>query len=152
MRCQIQLILTEPMTLTRLKSAVLVLLLTLPLPAFAQDWAIGGFDPVAYVTRERAVPGRGDIVTTWRGREYHFESEANRALFEANPRAYTPGFDGLCVVALTEGRSEPGDPRQFVTIGQRVYFVGTEGRKQELLTRPRDMLMKAKGMFLKLKP
>lgn len=152
MPCQIQLILTEPMTLIRLKSAVLVLLLTLPLPAFAQDWAIGGFDPVAYVTRERAVPGRGDIVTTWRGREYHFESEANRALFEANPRAYTPGFDGLCVVALTEGRSEPGDPRQFVTIGQRVYFVGTEGRKQELLTHPRDMLMKAKGMFLKLKP
>ena len=107
---------------------------------------------MAYVTQERAVPGRGDIVTTWRGREYHFSSEANRALFEANPRAYTPGFDGLCVVALTEGRSEPGDPRQFVTIGQRVYFVGTEGRRRELLSHPRDMLMQAKGMFLKLKP
>ena len=136
----------------RLKSTLLALLLTLPLSAFAGDWALGGFDPVAYVTQERAVPGRGDIVTTWRGREYHFSSEANRALFEANPRAYTPGFDGICVVALTEGRSEPGDPRQFVTIGQRVYFVGTEGRRRELLSHPRDMLMQAKGMFLKLKP
>ena len=136
----------------RLKSTLLALLLTLPLSAFAGDWALGGFDPVAYVTQERAVPGRGDIVTTWRGREYHFASEGNRALFEANPRAYTPGFDGLCVVALTEGRSEPGDPRQFVTIGQRVYFVGSEVRRRELLSHPRDMLMQAKGMFLKLKP
>ncbi len=136
----------------RLKSSFLALLLTLPLPAFAEQWALNGFDPVAYVTQETAVPGRGDIVTNWRGREYHFASEANRALFEANPRAYTPGFDGLCVVALTEGRSEPGDPRQFVTIGQRVYFVGSEGRRRELLSHPRDMLMKAKGMFLKLKP
>ncbi len=136
----------------RLKSTLLVLLLALPLPALAGDWALGGFDPVAYVTQDTAVPGRGDIVTTWRGREYHFASEANRALFEANPRAYTPGFDGLCVVALTEGRSEPGDPRQFVTIGQRVYFVGSEVRRRELLSHPRDMLMQAKGMFLKLKP
>lgn len=136
----------------RVKSAALALLLTLPLPAFAGDWALGGFDPVAYVTQETAVPGRSDIVTTWRGREYHFASEANRALFEGNPRAYTPGFEGLCVVALTEGRSEPGDPRQFVTIGQRVYFVGSEGRKRALLSHPRDMLMKAKGMFLKMRP
>ena len=140
------------MIANRIKSTLLALLLTLPLSAFAGDWALGGFDPVAYVTQERAVPGRGDIVTTWRGRVYHFSSEANRALLEANPRANTPGFDGLCVGALTEGRSEPGDPRQFVTIGQRVYFVGTEGRRRELLSHPRDMLMQAKGMFLKLKP
>lgn len=140
------------MLANRLKSATFALLLALPIPAVAQDWAIGGYDPVAYVTQEKAVAGRADIVTTWRGREYHFASESNRALFEANPRAYTPGFDGLCVVALTEGRSEPGDPRQFVTIGQRVYFVGTENRKQVLLSHPRDLLMKAKGMWLKIKP
>ncbi|MFD1794906.1 hypothetical protein FQV27_05525 [Paracoccus aurantiacus] len=136
----------------RLKSSLIAALLALPLPAFAQDWALSGYDPVAYVTQEKAVSGRAEIVTNWRGREYHFASEANRALFEANPRAYTPGFDGLCVVALTEGRSEPGDPRQFVTIGQRVYFVGSANRKQELLSHPRDMLMKAKDMWLKIKP
>ena len=134
----------------RIKSTLLALLLTLPLSAFAGDWALGGFDPVAYVTQERAVPGRGDIVTTWRGREYHFASEGNRALFEANPRAYTPGFDGLCVVALSEGRSEPGDPRLFVTIGQRVYLVGSEQRRQELMDNPRALLMKAKTMWLRL--
>jgi len=137
---------------TRLKTLALAVLIALPLPALARDWALGGYDPVAYVTQNRAVAGRADVVTTWRGREYHFASEEHRALFEAHPRAYTPGFDGLCVVALTEGRSEPGDPQQFLTIGQRVYFAGSASRKQTLASHPRELLMKAKAMWIKIKP
>ena len=135
-----------------LKTLVLAACLASPLAAVAQEWALGGYDPVTYVTRNAAVPGEGDISTTWRGKQYHFASEENRALFEANPRAYTPGFDGYCVVALSEGRSEPGDPREFVTIGQRVYLVGSAARKQELLAHPRELLMKAKNMWVKLRP
>ena len=135
-----------------LKATAAAFLLVLPAQAPAQEWALGGYDPVAYVTDDSAVPGRGDIVTSWRGQEYHFASETHRALFEANPRAYVPGFGGLCVVALTEGRSEPGDPREFVTIGKRVYLAGSPERKQRLLDNPRDLLMKAKGMWLKLRP
>lgn len=142
--------------MTRLKTLLLAVFLALPLALpvtlQAQDWALGGYDPVAYVTRDQAMPGQGDISTTWRGKQYHFASEENRALFEANPRAYTPGFDGLCVVALSEGRAEPGDPRLFVMIGQRVYLVGSEARRQELIANPRDLLMKAKTMWLKLSP
>lgn len=142
------------MSLTRIRSLIAVSAvlsaLSLPLAVAAQDWALGGFDPVAYVTRDAAIPGQGDISTTWRGKQYHFASEENRALFEANPRAYTPGFDGFCVVALSEGRSEPGDPQQFVTIGQRVYLVGSVARKQALMEHPRELLMKAKDMWVKL--
>ncbi len=138
------------MTVKRLKTLILATALLLPLAALAQDWALGGYDPVAYVTRNAAIEGQGDISTSWRGKQYHFVSEENRALFEANPRAYTPGFDGLCVVALSEGRSEPGDPRLFVTIGQRVYLVGSEQRRQELMDNPRALLMKAKTMWLRL--
>lgn len=133
----------------RLKTLILATALLLPLTAMAQDWALGGYDPVAYVTRNAAVEGQGDISTSWRGKQYHFVSEENRALFEANPRAYTPGFDGLCVVALSEGRSEPGDPRLFVTIGQRVYLVGSEQRRQDLIDNPRELLMKAKTIWLR---
>ncbi len=122
----------------------------MPLAAWAQEWALGGYDPVAYVTQNAAIEGENEISTTWRGKQYHFVSEENRALFEANPRAYTPGFDGLCVVALAEGRSEPGDPRMFVTIGQRVYLVGSEHRRQELMANPRELLMMAKTMWLRL--
>ncbi|WP_245727263.1 YHS domain-containing (seleno)protein [Paracoccus isoporae] len=140
------------MILTHLKSFAIALAVLLPIPAAAQGWALDGFDPVAYVTRDAAVPGRGDISTSWRGKEYHFASEDNRALFEANPRAYVPGFDGLCVVGLAEGRSEAGDPRQFVIIGQRVYLTASADRKQRLLAEPRGLLMKAKNMWVKLRP
>lgn len=129
---------------------VLVFALALPLPGFAGQWALGGYDPVAYMLRDKAVAGRADIVTNWRGATYHFASDANRALFEANPRAYLPGFGGLCVVALAEGRSEPGDPREFVTIGQRLYLVASPARRQVLLGDPRGILMKAKTMWQKL--
>lgn len=137
---------------TLVPAACLALCVVVPFAAAAQEWALGGYDPVTYVTREAAVPGKGDISTTWRGRQYHFATEENRALFEANPRAYTPGFDGYDVVALSEGRSEPGDPRQFVIIGQRVYLAATPARKQQLLANPRELLMKAKDMWVKLRP
>ncbi|MDO5642753.1 MAG: YHS domain-containing (seleno)protein [Paracoccus sp. (in: a-proteobacteria)] len=132
----------------RLKPLLLAMALALPLAVSAQEWALGGYDPVAYVTRNSAVPGQSGISTEWRGKQYHFASEENRALFEANPRAYTPGFDGLCVVALSEGRTEPGDPKLFVTIGQRVYLVRSEARRRILIENPRELLMKAKNMWL----
>ncbi|MEZ5724214.1 MAG: YHS domain-containing (seleno)protein [Paracoccaceae bacterium] len=134
----------------RLTTLILATALALPIAAVAQQWALGGYDPVTYVTQNAALEGQGDISTSWRGKQYHFTSEENRALFEANPRAYTPGFDGLCVVALSEGRSEPGDPRMFVTIGQRVYLVGSDMRRRELMAHPRELLMKAKTMWLRL--
>lgn len=137
-------------TVQRLTTLILATALALPIAAVAQQWALGGYDPVTYVTQNAALEGQGDISTSWRGKQYHFTSEENRALFEANPRAYTPGFDGLCVVALSEGRSEPGDPRMFVTIGQRVYLVGSDMRRRELMAHPRELLMKAKTMWLRL--
>ena len=127
-----------------------VFLLALPGLAQAQDWALQGIDPVSYATEARAVPGRGDIVTMWGGKAWHFASEANRESFEANPRAFTPGLQGLCVVALAEGRSEPGDPRYFAVIGQRVYLVRSEQAREKLLSDPKHVLMEAKAAWARM--
>ncbi|WP_199261086.1 YHS domain-containing (seleno)protein [Paracoccus binzhouensis] len=129
------------------------LLLSLPVPAaVAQDWALDGMDPVSYGTENAAVPGRSDLVTLWRGKAWHFASERNRNLFEANPGAYAPGLGGLCVVALSEGRSEPGNPRYFVVIGQRTYFLRTEQARQRLLADPQHILMRAKAFWTRMNP
>lgn len=131
------------------------LLLTLSLPtngASAQDWALDGMDPVSYGHEGAAVPGRSDIVTMWRGMTWHFASEQNRNLFEANPRAYAPGLGGLCVVALSEGRSEPGNPRYFAVIGQRTYLLRSEEARRRLLADPKHILMQAKAIWLRMHP
>lgn len=121
-------------------------------PAQVHDWALNGMDPVSYETENAAVPGRADIVTFWRGQSWHFATEDNRTRFEANPRAFAPGLGGLCVVALSEGRSEPGDPRYFVVIGQRTYLLRSEEARERILADPQAILMRAKSVWHRLNP
>lgn len=126
--------------------ATLLLSLTAPL-AHAQDWALGGMDPVSYGVDNAAVPGRRDLVTLWQGQAWHFASEDNRSTFESNPRAYAPGLNGLCVVALSEGRPEPGNPRYFVVIGKRTYFMRSEAARQKFLADPQRVLRSAEARW-----
>lgn len=135
----------------RLPLALFVLMLAAPL-ARAQDWALDGMDPVAYSTESAAVPGRTDLVTFWRGKAWHFASEQNRATFEANPKAYAPGLGGLCAVALSEGRSEPGNPRYFIVIGQRTYLLRSEQARERIFADPQGILMRAKAVWSRLNP
>lgn len=114
-------------------------------PAVAQDWAIDGFDAVDFLEHGRPVPGRGDIATMWKGQVWHFATEENRSRFEADPRSFAPAFDGLCPVALSEGKRVPGDPRHFVVIGNRLYLLDSPGAAQELRRNPKDVLARAKA-------
>lgn len=129
-----------------------LLLVLSPVGSLAQDWALDGMDPVSYGADNAAVPGRTDLVTVWRGQAWHFASEQNRNLFEANPRVYTPGMGGLCVVALSEGRSEPGNPRHFVVIGQRTYLLRSAEARRRFLADPQGVLTRAKTAWTRLKP
>lgn len=137
----------------RLPARVAALLCCIaPVQSYAQDWALEGIDPVSYLADGAAIPGRGDIVTMWHGLAWHFASEENRAEFEANPREFAPGLNGLCVVALSEGRAEPGNPRYFVVIGQRTYLTRSPAARDRLAENPQLVLMEAKAHWAKSHP
>lgn len=127
-----------------------LLMLPLAVPAVAQSWALGGHDPVGSTRAGQAVPGRSDISTMWRGQVWHFVSEENRARFEADPRAYLPAFDGLCPVALSEGRREPGDPRHFVVLGGTLYLLRSGADVQKLRRAPAEVLDRARANWDRL--
>jgi hypothetical protein len=55
-------------------------------------------------------------------------------------------------VALSEGRSEPGDPRYFVVIGQRTYLLRSEDARERILADPQAILMRAKSVWHRLNP
>lgn len=135
-----------------MRHLILSSLLLLPsvLPAVAQGWALGGHDPVGSARAGQAVPGRSDISTMWRGEVWHFTSEENRARFEADPRAYLPAFDGMCPVALSEGRREPGDPRHFAVIGGVLYLLRSGAAEQELRRAPAEVLERARANWARL--
>lgn len=136
-----------------IRIAALALALLVPAHgALAQDWALDGMDPVAYGSEGAAVPGRSDIVTMWRGEAWHFATEQNRNTFEANPKAYAPALDGLCVVALSEGRPEPGNPRFFVVIEKRTYLMRSEQARERFLADPKQIMQRAKATWKRLHP
>ena len=135
-----------------MRHLILTLALSLSaLPAAAQNWALGGFDPVSYASDGRAVPGRSDISTMWQGQLWHFVSEENRARFEADPRAFQPAFEGSCVVSLAEGRREPGDPRYFARVGGTLYLTRSGQAQQELAQDPRGIIDRATTNWARLK-
>ncbi|MCF3972561.1 YHS domain-containing (seleno)protein [Paracoccus salsus] len=134
--------------------SVLLSLMILAAPAFpaaAQDWALGGYDAVAYERSGRPVPGRSEIVTMWKGKLWHFASEENRARFESDPRIFAPGFNGFCPVSLSEGKRVQGDPRHFVIIGKRLYVVRSAAAERQFMQAPREILMKAKQSWARLR-
>lgn len=116
-------------------------------PAQAQDWAVDGYDVVSFQDQGRAVPGRAEIHTMWKGVLWLFATDQHRIEFEANPRAYAPGFGGLCPVALSDGRQERGDPRYFVLIGDRLYLTRSDSARRTLQADPRDVLNAARRNF-----
>ncbi|RJL06339.1 hypothetical protein D3P06_03915 [Paracoccus aestuarii] len=105
-------------------------------PALAQDWAVGGYDPVAYASDGRAQPGRSDISTMWRGQLWHFASEENRARFESDPRSFAPALDGMCPVSIVDGAPRAGDPRHFAMVGGRLYLLQSGSAEQRLRADP----------------
>lgn len=131
-------------------SALSGALLLVPQISPAQEWALDGIDPVSYSEDGAALPGRTDIVTLWHGKTWHFVSESNRDSFEANPKAFTPALDGYCVVALAEGRSEPGDPRYFVIIAERTYLTRSPQARDELIAHQAKLLSEARKNFVQL--
>lgn len=113
--------------------------------ASAQDLAVGGMDTVELYVTGRPVPGRADLMTAWHGHAWLFVSEINRATFEADPRRYAPGFDGLCPTALAAGARVAGRPDLAVMIGGRVYLSSSEARRNELLANPAAVLEAARN-------
>lgn len=96
------------------------------------------------------MPGASTIHTYWQGKVWHFATKENRALFEANPRSFAPGFDGLCPASLQDGRPSAGSAHYFVIIGDRVYLTRSQAARDKLLADPRGVLMAAKASWLRL--
>lgn len=88
--------------------------------------ALYGFDPVAYFTEGRPVPGRRDIEAEWHGAAWRFASEANRAAFLSAPEVYAPRFGGYDPSGVSAGVAVPGHPLLFSIREDRLYLFRTK--------------------------
>lgn len=122
------------MNLTR--RALFVAALAIPVagtilrPAFANEpevfapggVAISGYDPVAYFTEDKPVPGRMDHALMWRGATWYFASADTMEAFEMNPAAYAPQYGGYCAYEMSKGAVASTAPEAFTVTDGRLYL------------------------------
>ena len=69
--------------------------------------AISGFDPVAFFTDGKPVPGAAGIEFTYGGAVWRFCNIGNREAFAAQPEVYMPRFGGYDPVGVARGLRLP---------------------------------------------
>jgi hypothetical protein len=84
--------------------------------------AIKGYDPVAYFTDRRAMPGDPSITANVDGVIWRFESQMHRQAFLDHPNRYEPEYGGFSAYGLAQGYKADIDPTAFSIIGGRLYL------------------------------
>jgi len=103
-----------------------------PAPAFAgkaeiytslfSNAAVGGYDTVAYFTEGKAVEGKSEFHTEWKGADWYFVSQANLDTFKADPEAYAPQYGGYCAYGVSQGSAVKGDPTLWKIVDGKLYL------------------------------
>jgi len=84
--------------------------------------AIGGYDPVAYFTMEKAVKGLKEFTHEWLGTTWHFKSAQHRDMFTDNPIMYAPQHGGFCSVGVLDGGQYSVDPQAWRVVDGKLYL------------------------------
>ena len=107
----------------------LIVLIALISPVLAVDevyvdgaYGVSGYDPVAYHTVGRPVPGDDRFTASHDGITYRFSSATNRATFTADPASYVPAYGGFCAYGTSVGRKFPGDPEAWKIVEGTLYL------------------------------
>ncbi|MGE5893910.1 MAG: YHS domain-containing (seleno)protein [bacterium] len=95
---------------------------TMEINADATGFVIRGYDPVAYFTEGRPVPGRADLSAEYKGGTYLFANAANRNAFKANPEKYVPQYGGYCAYGVAVGKKFDIDPSSWRIVDGKLYF------------------------------
>ena len=100
----------------RMKTLLAAALFALACTAQAQDnLALKGYDPVAYFTEKKPVPGKPEFTAR---ATYRFASAANRDAFAAAPGKYAPQYGGYCAFGMASGYKAPIEPNPCAAAGR----------------------------------
>ena len=92
--------------------------------------AISGYDPVAYFTVGKPVPGQSEFEYKWHNARWRFASLTNRDAFAGNPDRYAPQYDGYCSGGVTGGpvagpHKDTVDPEAWAIVDGKLYLTHT---------------------------
>jgi hypothetical protein len=104
------------------------------------DWhtglAIDGYDPVAYFTEGKPVPGSADLELRYANVIWRFSNIGNRAAFAATPDIYMPQYGGYDPVGVARGLAVAGNPNVWMIAGERLFLFYDTARRQKFASDP----------------
>ncbi len=104
------------------------------------DWhtglAIDGYDPVAYFTDGKPLPGSADLELSYGGAVWRFRNIGNRAAFVARPDVYMPQFGGYDPLGVAHGVAVAGNPTLWCISGERLFLFYDRARLQTFTAAP----------------
>lgn len=86
------------------------------------DYALNGYDSVAYHTVGAPTKGSADHKSEYKGATWLFASAENKALFDANPEKYGPAYGGHCAWAAGQEQIAAGDPEIWAIVEGKLYL------------------------------
>jgi enamine deaminase RidA (YjgF/YER057c/UK114 family) len=92
--------------------------------------AISGYDPVAYFTDGKPVPGLTEFEHVWHDARWHFASASHRDLFVRDPNRYAPQYDGYCAGGAGDAgvfgpHKDTVDPEAWAIVDGKLYLTHT---------------------------
>jgi hypothetical protein len=84
--------------------------------------AIGGYDPVAFYTDGRPVPGSPDLEFQYGGTIWRFCNIGNQEAFAARPDVYMPKFGGYDPLGVAHGVAVAGNPDVWLINGGWLFL------------------------------
>jgi len=92
--------------------------------------SISGYDPVAYFTDGKPVPGVSEFEYLWHNSRWRFASAAHRDLFVADPEHYAPQYDGYCAMGVAgvfyaAPHKDTVDPEAWAIVDNKLYLTHT---------------------------
>jgi hypothetical protein len=97
--------------------------------------AISGYDPVAYFTEAKPVPGVAEFEYVWHDARWRFATSAHRDLFTGDPDRYAPQYDGYCSNGMRKGKGHKDrvNPEAWVIVDGKLYLMHTMASRESWL-------------------
>ena len=86
------------------------------------NFAINGYDTVAYHLEMKPVKGNNNFTVDWNGAKWRFKSVENRDLFASNPQKWAPAYGGYCAWAVSNNYTAKTDPKAWSIVDDRLYL------------------------------
>ncbi len=104
--------------------------------------ALKGYDPVAYFTDGKPVPGKPEYEAVYDETRYHFASGQHLELFKTDPDRYAPQYAGSCAAGVAMGVKVEADPTHWLIVDGQLFVFSSADTVDGMRANSAEMIAK----------